>query len=243
MQTSFSSSKAITWPPASAVWARRAVVAAAALVALAMTVATAILAKEQVGAPALVQLERSPTRAAPTAAMPVTRVVESPRVQTAGGPTPTPIPAPAASAVAPAPAGSADEAKVYPPGTRFFNGRPIRPARVIHMKVTGYSPDERSCGIYADGQTATLHSVFTNDMRLVAADTRILPFGSLVSVPGYDADRVVPVLDRGGAIKGKRLDLLFATHERARKWGVQQVPVTVWEYADGKPATNPRAVR
>lgn len=238
MQTSFSASKAITWPPASAVWARRAIVTLTALVALSMTVATAILAKEQVGAPALVQLERSPTRAASAAALPVASVVQQPRVRTEG----TPPLAPATSAAA-APDTSAGEPKVYPPGTRFFNGRPIRPARVIHMTVTGYSPDERSCGIYADGQTATLHSVFTNDMRLVAADTRILPFGSLVSVPGYDADRVVPVLDRGGAIKGKKLDLLFATHERARKWGVQQVPVTVWEYADGKPATNPRAVR
>ena len=235
MQTSYSASRAITWPPASAVWARRAVIAIAAIVVLAMTVATAILAKEQVGAPALVQLERTPTRAAPTAAPTVAMPVVADVAANADVADETP------QAVAAGP--TADQPKVYPPGTRFFNGRPIRPARVIHMTVTGYSPDERSCGIYADGQTATLHSVFTNDMRLVAADTRILPFGSLVSVPGYDADRVVPVLDRGGAIKGKKLDLLFATHERARKWGVQQVSVTVWEYADGKPATNPRAVR
>ncbi|MEO0716827.1 MAG: hypothetical protein AAFY58_07540, partial [Planctomycetota bacterium] len=182
MQTSYSASKAITWPPASAVWARRAVIAIAAIVVLAMTVATAILAKEQVGAPALVQLERTPTRAAPTVAMPVVAAV----AENADVADETPQP------VAAEP--TADQPNVYPPGTRFFNGRPIRPARVIHMTVTGYSPDERSCGIYADGQTATLHSVFTNDMRLVAADTRILPFGSLVSVPGYDADRVVPVL-------------------------------------------------
>jgi len=117
----------------------------------------------------------------------------------------------------------------------MFNGRPIRPARTIKMKVTGYSPDARSCGASADGITASGYSVWTNGGRMVAADTDLLPLGSLVSVPGYDGNGVVPVLDRGGAIKGRRLDVLYATHEQARTWGVKDVAVTVWEYADGKP--------
>jgi len=41
----------------------------------------------------------------------------------------------------------------------------------------------------------------------------------MISVPGYDKGRIVPVLDKGGAIKGARLDVLFATHEAARQWG------------------------
>jgi 3D (Asp-Asp-Asp) domain-containing protein len=82
--------------------------------------------------------------------------------------------------------------------------------------------------------TASGYSVWTNGMKLVAADTSVLPFGSLVSVPGYDDDSVVPVLDRGGAIKGNRLDVLYATHEQAQRWGRQTLQVTVWEYADGK---------
>lgn len=127
--------------------------------------------------------------------------------------------------------------------TRWFDGRPIRPSKVVVMKVTGYSPDNRSCGEFADGQTATLHSVWTNAMRLVAADPEVLPYGSMITVPGYAADQVVPVLDCGGAIKGARLDLLFPTHERALAWGVRTIRVTVWEYADGEPAPNPRKVR
>lgn len=129
------------------------------------------------------------------------------------------------------------------PRTRFFNGRPIRPARTMTMIVTAYSPDERSCGDSADGITATLHHVETNGFRLVAADTRLLPFGSMLTIPGYDAGRVVPVLDRGGAIKGHRLDVLFPTHEQARAWGVRKLRVTVWEYADGKPKDDPRKLR
>lgn len=113
-----------------------------------------------------------------------------------------------------------------------FNGRPIRPVRTMRMRVTAYSPDKRSCGKWADGVTASGHSVWTNGMKLVAADTRLLPFGSLVSVPGYHGGQPVPVLDRGGKIKGKRLDLLYPTHAIARQWGVQHLNVTVWEYAD-----------
>lgn len=119
--------------------------------------------------------------------------------------------------------------------TRWFNGRPVRPARTITMLVTAYSPDARSCGDSADGITASGYSVWTNGMKMVAADTGILPLGSLVSVPGYDEGGVVPVLDRGGKIKGERLDVLYPTHEVAMEWGAQRLEVTVWEYADGKP--------
>ena len=118
---------------------------------------------------------------------------------------------------------------------RWFNGRPIHPADVIPMRVTAYSPDARSCGAFADNVTASGYSVWTNGMRLAAADTKLLPFGSLISVPGYDDGAVVPVLDRGGRIKGRRLDVLFPTHEEAMEWGVRQLPVVVWEYADGRP--------
>jgi 3D (Asp-Asp-Asp) domain-containing protein len=117
---------------------------------------------------------------------------------------------------------------------RWFNGRPVRPARKLAMLVTAYSPDAASCGESADGITASGYSVWTNGMKLVAADTSILPFGSLISVPGYDDGNIVPVLDRGGAIKGHRLDLLYPTHEQAEQWGAQRLEVTVWEYADGR---------
>jgi len=75
----------------------------------------------------------------------------------------------------------------------------------------------------------------SGDGRLVAADRRLFPFGSLLTVPGYAGGQVVPVLDRGGAIKGSRLDVLYPTHQVARRWGVRHLDVTVWEYADGRP--------
>lgn len=126
---------------------------------------------------------------------------------------------------------------------RYFNGRPVRAVRTIKMNVSAYSPDERSCAGTADGITSSNHDVYTNAMKLVAADSRVLPLGSLVSVPGYDGGQVVPVLDRGGAIKGNKLDVLYPTHEIARKWGRRNLSVTVWEYADGLPPTDYRKAR
>lgn len=147
-----------------------------------------------------------------------------------------PVPAPEAPIVGVEADPFAPYPDVSPPEgfVRYFDGRPLRAVRTIMMTVTAYSPDAASCYPSDDGYTATNHSVWTNAMELVAADTRILPFGSMITVPGYAEDHVVPVLDRGGAIKGNRLDLLFPTHASARQWGVKRVPITVWEFADGK---------
>ncbi|MCK6476053.1 MAG: 3D domain-containing protein [Phycisphaerales bacterium] len=126
---------------------------------------------------------------------------------------------------------------------RWFNGRPVRPVGRMTMTVTAYSPDANSCGDSADGLTATLHNVSTNASVLVAADPRVLRYGSMISVPGYDNGQIVPVLDCGGKIRGRRLDVLFPTHEQAKAWGVRRLEVVVWGYADGKPAVDPRRLR
>ncbi|MBI1336847.1 MAG: hypothetical protein GC164_07785 [Phycisphaera sp.] len=119
-----------------------------------------------------------------------------------------------------------------PRNTVTFNDRPLRKVKTIRMLVTAYSPDARSCGKWADGRTASGYSVWTNGMKLVAADTKILPFGSIITVPGYHDGKPVPVLDRGGKIKGMRLDVLYPTHEIALQWGKHYLDVDVWEYAD-----------
>lgn len=192
--------------------------------------AMALSGLESLSSVSEVATEESPTPA--TAAAPVPQIndplAEAPVVAHE-------IVEPEAPAAAPTPK--------WGPEVRWFNARPVRPARTIWMTVTAYSPDARSCGDSADGITSSIHNVYTNAMKLVAADSRVLPLGSIISVPGYDEGRVVPVLDRGGAIKGHRLDLLFPTHREALKWGVKHIPITVWEYADGKPKDDFRKIR
>ena len=112
-----------------------------------------------------------------------------------------------------------------------FDHRPIRPVRTQVMKTTAYSPDERSCGKWADGITASGKSVWMNGGRLVAAD-RAVPYGTILTVPGYNNGQPVQVWDRGGKIKGNRLDLLYPTHQIALRWGVQDLPVVFWEFVE-----------
>ncbi|MBX2852381.1 MAG: 3D domain-containing protein [Phycisphaeraceae bacterium] len=112
-----------------------------------------------------------------------------------------------------------------------FDHKPIRPVKTRTMKTTAYSPDERSCGKWADGITASGKSVWMNGGRLVAAD-RAIPYGTIMTIPGYNYGKPVQVWDRGGKIKGNRLDLLYPTHEIAMQWGVQDLPVVFWEFVE-----------
>lgn len=100
-------------------------------------------------------------------------------------------------------------------------------ARHQWMEVTAYCPCTHCCGPNAAGITASGLPVSHNQGRFVAADTSLLPFGSRLSIPGYHDAASVPVIDRGGAIRGHRLDVFFPTHEQAREWGRRWVLVTV----------------
>ncbi|MCC6230128.1 MAG: 3D domain-containing protein [Phycisphaerales bacterium] len=233
-------------------WAHAALKAAATLATLSLVVGSAVLAKEWRSTPPLARVVEIPGTASGAMDLPPI-VIEAPAsldesvddTDTVATSAPSLADEPIAGEL---PGGAiAKAADIDPhtldPRTRWFNGRPIRPARQMWMIVTGYSPDSRSCGESADGITATLHSVETNGYKLVASDPRVLPYGSMLTIPGYDSDLVVPVLDCGSAIKGNRLDLLFPTHEQARQWGKKKLLVTIWAYADGKPADNPRKLR
>lgn len=71
--------------------------------------------------------------------------------------------------------------------------------------------------------TAFGHRIRPGD-RFVAAAPEVPP-GTLFSIPGYNRGFPVPVLDRGGAIQGKGLDVFFPTHREALEWGVKYLRV------------------
>ncbi len=106
---------------------------------------------------------------------------------------------------------------------------PAMHVRVVRMMVTAYCPCTKCCGPNAHGVTASGKPVSYNDGHFVAADTRFLPFGTQLLIPGYNNGSPVPVIDRGGAIKGNRLDVFFPTHQEAREWGRRWVMVTVMD--------------
>jgi 3D (Asp-Asp-Asp) domain-containing protein len=102
-------------------------------------------------------------------------------------------------------------------------------ARAVFMEVTAYCPCRKCCGPEAHGVTASGRHVSHNEGRFVAADTTVLPFHTKLVIPGYSANMPVEVLDKGGAIKGNRLDVFFPTHEAALEWGRRMVEVIVVE--------------
>ena len=97
--------------------------------------------------------------------------------------------------------------------------------RVVRMKVTGYCPCSKCCGQYADGITASGHKIQPGD-TFIAADKRY-SFGTEMVIEGYSNGQAVKVLDRGGAIKGNKLDAFFHTHQEALEWGVRYIDVKV----------------
>ena len=101
----------------------------------------------------------------------------------------------------------------------------VKEWETIHMRVTAYCPCELCCGEYADGITASGYVIGGGD-RFVAADGRY-GFGSEMVIGDYNGGSVVKVLDRGGVIKGDKLDVFFATHDEALEWGVQYIDVEI----------------
>ncbi len=118
---------------------------------------------------------------------------------------------------------------------------PNRQAKEVVVETTGYCPCGECCnwernwllqpviasgpnegkskavGITASGRPAR-HGT-------LAADTTIFPFGTVIYVPGYGYGVVE---DRGGDIKGYKLDLYFPSHAEAKRHGRVKHTVKVW---------------
>lgn len=103
----------------------------------------------------------------------------------------------------------------------------VTSARAVEMEVTAYCPCKQCCGPQAQGLTASGKRVDYNAGRFIAADTTLLPFGTRVSIPDYHGGVPVEVIDRGGAIKGNKLDVFFPDHKTALQWGRRHVTVFV----------------
>ena len=97
--------------------------------------------------------------------------------------------------------------------------------QTVRMRVTAYCACRKCCGKFADGITASGHKIRRGD-TFAAADKRY-SFGTEMIVAGYNNNKPIKVLDRGGAIRGNKLDVFFNSHSTARKWGVRYIDVKV----------------
>lgn len=103
----------------------------------------------------------------------------------------------------------------------------VRPFTYKQFRVTAYCPCGKCCGRWAKVTprvTASGHRITAGD-KFVAAP-RSYRFGTEMTIPGYGT---VKVLDRGGVIKGDRLDVYFDSHKEALQWGVKVLDVKVYQ--------------
>lgn len=92
--------------------------------------------------------------------------------------------------------------------------------KTITMVVTAYCSCIKCCG-KTDGITAS--GVKAKQGVTIAADTRLFPFGTKLEIDG----KIYTVQDKGGAIKGNRIDLYFENHQSALNFGRQTKEVTI----------------
>ena len=97
--------------------------------------------------------------------------------------------------------------------------------QTVRMRVTAYCACRKCCGKFADGITASGHKIRSGD-TFAAADKRY-SFGTEMIVAGYNKGKPIKVLDRGGAIRGNKLDVFFNSHKKAMQWGVKYIDVKV----------------
>jgi 3D (Asp-Asp-Asp) domain-containing protein len=95
------------------------------------------------------------------------------------------------------------------------------------VESTGKNPGHPEFGITYSGVKVT-RDLFST----VAADLNVFPIGTILFIPGYGYGVVA---DKGGAIKGNKVDLYYETVEDVyNNWGKKTLEVYVIEKGDGK---------
>src|SRR5690625_1915730 len=95
------------------------------------------------------------------------------------------------------------------------------------IESTGKTPEHPEYGITYSGV-----KVKRDHYSTIAADLDIFPLGTIFYIPGYGYGIVA---DKGGAIKGNKLDLYYPTVEDVyQEWGKREVEVYIIKRGNGQ---------
>ena len=95
------------------------------------------------------------------------------------------------------------------------------------IESTGKTPDHPGYGITYSGVKVKRDLYST-----VAADLKVFPIGTVLFIPGYGFGVVA---DKGGAIKGNKVDLYYDTVKDVyEQWGKKTLEIYVIEMGEGK---------
>jgi 3D (Asp-Asp-Asp) domain-containing protein len=111
--------------------------------------------------------------------------------------------------------GTATRQKLYPLKKRAL----VR--KVVTMEATAYYPGPEDTWPYASGTTA---SGLKAGYGIAAVDPKFMKLKTLLYVEGYG---YAIAADKGGAIKGNKIDLCFDTYEEAVRFGRKNVKVYI----------------
>lgn len=91
----------------------------------------------------------------------------------------------------------------------------------IYVSSTAYTASCKGCS----GVTSTgIDLKSSPGAKIIAVDPSVIPMGSKVYVEGYG---YAVAADKGGAIKGNRIDVFFSSKSDAYRWGAKKVKIRV----------------
>jgi len=95
------------------------------------------------------------------------------------------------------------------------------------VESTGKDPSHPSYGVTYSGV-----KVRRGEYSTIAADLRVFPLGTVLYIPGYGYGVVA---DKGGAIRGNKIDLYFPTKQDVyNQWGKRTLDVFVLHKGEGR---------
>lgn len=104
--------------------------------------------------------------------------------------------------------------------------------------MTHYGADCNGCsGFTAEGIDVRNTTKYMG-YRVLAVDRKVVPLGSIVEINDNGKIYEAIAIDTGGAIKGKKLDLLVSSEKESDRFGVKQIKLKVvregWQDAKNK---------
>ena len=118
---------------------------------------------------------------------------------------------------------SADEATVTAQEEQASETDEQTVVKTFKVTATAFTANCRGCS----GVTSTGVNLKKNpNAKIIAVDPKVIPLGTKVWVEGYGE---AIAADKGGAIKGNKIDVFMSSTKKAKNWGRRTVTIKILE--------------
>ncbi|WP_279402003.1 3D domain-containing protein [Piscibacillus salipiscarius] len=95
------------------------------------------------------------------------------------------------------------------------------------FRSTKYTADCTGCSGYTATGVNVNNTIYYNGMRIIAVDPGVIPLHSIVEVRTPSGSFRAVAKDTGGAIHGRKIDILVSSKSEAYNWGNRSVQVKI----------------